>query len=58
MAIAATTILNNKFKISKQKIQHGITSTNWPGRIQYINQERVKNIVGENMNISHLSVAA
>ena len=51
MAIAATTILNNKFKISKQKIQQGITSTNWPGRIQYINQERVKNIVGENIKI-------
>lgn len=51
MAIAATTILNNKFKITTQKIEQGLTSTNWPGRLQYIKQERVKNIVGENIKI-------
>ena len=51
MAIAATTILNNKFKISTQKIDQGLTSTNWPGRLQQIHQERVKDIVGDNIKI-------
>ena len=51
MAIAATTILNNDFKITTQKIKEGITSSVWPGRLQYINQDRVKHIIGENIKL-------
>lgn len=51
MAIAATTILNNKFKITTQKIKEGITSTVWPGRLQYINQDRVRHITGDYIKI-------
>lgn len=51
MAIAATTILNNEYKITTQKIKEGITSTVWPGRLQYINQDRVKHIIGENIKL-------
>ena len=51
MAIAATTILNNEFKITTQKIKEGITSTIWPGRLQYINQDRVKHIIGDNIKL-------
>ena len=51
MAIAATTILNNKFQINTQKIEQGITTTNWPGRLQHIKQDRIKSIVGKNIKI-------
>lgn len=51
MAIAATTILNSKFNITTHQIEQGLISTRWPGRIQHINQDRIKNIVGENIKI-------
>ena len=51
MAIAATTVLNNNFKITTQKIEQGITSTSWPGRLQHIKQERIRHIVGNNIKI-------
>ena len=51
MAVAATTILNNEFKITTQNIKRGITSTIWPGRLQHINQKRVRHIIGDNIKI-------
>lgn len=43
--------MNNDFKITTQKIKEGITSTIWPGRLQYINQDRVKHIIVDNIKL-------
>ncbi len=51
IAIAATTILNNNFKINTRQITQGLTTANWPGRLQLIKQERIANIVGDNIEI-------
>jgi len=51
MAIAATTLLNEKFKITNTQMAQGLISAIWPGRLQLIKQERVKNIVGDNIKI-------
>jgi dihydrofolate synthase / folylpolyglutamate synthase len=51
MAIAAVTLLNNKFKINTNQIAQGLLTTSWPGRLQLIKQERTANIVNENIKI-------
>jgi dihydrofolate synthase / folylpolyglutamate synthase len=51
MAIAAITLLNNKFKINNEQIKQGLKNTKWSGRLQHIHQDRIKNIVGANIEI-------
>jgi dihydrofolate synthase/folylpolyglutamate synthase len=51
MAVATTTLLNNQFKITKNQIAQGLLTTIWPGRLQLIKQERIANIVDNNIKI-------
>lgn len=46
--IAATMLVNEQFKITAPQIAAGITSANWPGRIQRVSDEKANKLTGRN----------
>ena len=44
--IAATMLVNKEFQITAPQIAKGLTSTNWPGRIERVPNEKTKKLTG------------
>jgi dihydrofolate synthase/folylpolyglutamate synthase len=49
--IAAIMLLNNKFKITARQITDGLLNAHWPGRLQLVDKNKTKKLVGDNIEI-------
>lgn len=49
--IASIMLINDKFKITSSQISEGLTSTNWPGRLQLVDALKAKELAGDNVDI-------
>jgi dihydrofolate synthase/folylpolyglutamate synthase len=49
--IAATMLINDKFRITTHQLTQGLVSTSWPGRLQLIEKEKTNALAGNNIKI-------
>jgi dihydrofolate synthase/folylpolyglutamate synthase len=49
--VAAIMLINDNFKIQKEKIAAGIANTKWPGRIEMVDPKKYSHLSSENIKI-------